>query len=53
MTNEELVAFRYGVRLGTLEERERIIDLVERYRDAECGFGVTHDLVALIKGENE
>lgn len=41
------------IRTGAQQERERIIALLEYHRDNECGFGVTHDLVELIKGENK
>jgi hypothetical protein len=37
--------------LGKLVERDRIIKLLEERVDKECGFGITHDLIALIKGE--
>jgi hypothetical protein len=38
---------------GAWDERERIIALLEYHRDNECGFGVTHDIVELIKGETK
>ena len=36
---------------GVTAERERIIKLLEDYAGKECGFGIEHDLIALIKGE--
>lgn len=44
---------RVNQQIGKLNERDRIVALLEHRRDHECGFGVTHDLIALIKGENE
>ena len=64
MSDKELLeAFRYGVRLGALEERERIISLIEDEvsewfsHDGSCDCKVRGEegqrLIALIKGENE
>jgi hypothetical protein len=36
---------------GVITERKRIVELLEAHDGQECGFGVTHDLIALIKGE--
>lgn len=44
---------RASVETGRKMERERIIELLEKHQASECGFGVSHDLIALIKGENE
>lgn len=41
------------IELGVLREYQRIIALLREYENAECGFGVTHDLIALIKGHNK
>ena len=56
-------AVRAGVRLGVVQERERIIALLETYWDEPCGTpfdpehcvdcGTIGQLIALIKGENE
>lgn len=35
------------------QEQERIIKLLENYAGKECGFGIEHDLIELIKGENK
>lgn len=45
-------AYQMGISTGEWMERERIIALLEKYENGECGFGVTHDLIALINGEN-
>jgi len=43
-----------GYRMGTLDERERIIALLEEHRAIGYEQEMTHDkLIALIKGENE
>lgn len=47
------LARRESFRAGREAEREQIIKLLEKYENSECGFGVTHDLIALIKGKNK
>ncbi len=42
-----------GEHAGASVEQERIIKLLEGYAGKECGFGIEHDLIELIKGENK
>jgi hypothetical protein len=49
----ERAAFRYGVRLGSLEERERIIALLTKNRVLSPAENFDSEVIALIKGENE
>ncbi len=43
----------FGKAVGARDERDRIVALLEGYAGKECGFGVEHDLIALIKGESK
>lgn len=53
MNGKQLSPLRQkDIRTGAKQERERIIAILEKHGNAECGFGVTHDLIELIKKES-
>lgn len=49
MTEEQQQTFTNGWNRGRKAELKRIIALLELHRSNECGFGVTHDLVELLR----
>lgn len=53
MTEEQQQTFTNGWNRGRKAERKRIIALLEKYEVGECGFGITHDLISLVKGGNK
>ena len=42
-----------AIESATILERERIMAVIEKRESGECGFGVTHDLIEIVRGEEQ